>query len=346
MLNIQESLPGFNELLSRFSVKPEQTLFVADKNTLGFAKRICRDANAMFCVLNAGETAKNWQSVRKVLQRAHKGGLGRDALFIGVGGGVITDLTGFAASIYMRGVGLCFVSTSLLGMTDAAIGGKTGFDLFQIKNLAGSFYPAAQVYICMETLATLPAKERKSGFGEIIKSAMLDSKTAQAESFAQIKSAVLEDNKTALCSLIKMAIRVKNEIVEEDPFERGGRRALLNLGHTFAHALESSLGFGMVTHGEAVAWGIACAARLGLKLGITTERRMCSIIELLNQTGYETGVPYPGLKNSAMFCAALKSDKKKSSNGLCFVIPEECGARLVRVELKDIKLVYQSAGIE
>lgn len=361
MVHIQTKLPALEEILSRFN-SPRGVLFIADENTEVFARRVLgaadggvqRGGEAAVFVLKSGEASKNWRSVEAALQAAHKAGLGRDSLFIGVGGGVVTDIAGFAASIYMRGVSLCFAATSLLAMADAAIGGKTGFDIFNIKNLAGTFYPAQEVYICSETLASLPAREHKSGFAEIIKSALLDSKTPSKKSFAQIKSAVTGRDEEALLSLIKMAVDVKNKIVEEDPQEKSGRRALLNLGHTFGHALESALGLGAISHGEAVAWGIACAARLGVKLGITPEKDAEAIIELLNQTGYETRAPHPGLANSlensaqnlAVFKEALASDKKKSGGALRFVVPiAECSARLVAVEGEDIKYVYQSAGI-
>jgi 3-dehydroquinate synthase len=150
-----------------------RTLLVADENTREIAAKITGEADIPLCVLKSGEENKNWQAVQEILSAASNAGLGRDGIFIGIGGGVIGDLCGFASSIYMRGCHLVLVSTTLLGMVDASVGGKTGFDLFGIKNLAGSFYPAQSVYIPVDCLKTLPPKELKSGMAELLKTAVL-----------------------------------------------------------------------------------------------------------------------------------------------------------------------------
>ena len=151
------------------SFKP---LIIADENTSHIAKTVNYGFDYPVCILKSGEENKNWQSVETILNAANAYGLGRDGIFIAVGGGVVCDIAGFAASIYMRGCRLVFVSTTLLAMVDASVGGKTGFDLFDIKNLAGSFYPPEKVYIPTETLRTLPQKEFKSGMAELIKTAI------------------------------------------------------------------------------------------------------------------------------------------------------------------------------
>ncbi|MDR2785434.1 MAG: 3-dehydroquinate synthase, partial [Treponema sp.] len=150
-------LPSLEEIKGNFSedgLNASGILLVCDNNTAFLAGRIA--GGVPVCVLPHGESEKNWGSVEKILGAARAAGLGRDSLFVGIGGGVISDLTAFAASIYMRGARLCLISTTLLGMVDAALGGKTGFDLFGIKNLAGTFYPARLVYLPVESLATLP----------------------------------------------------------------------------------------------------------------------------------------------------------------------------------------------
>jgi 3-dehydroquinate synthase len=256
-------------------------LLVCDGNTAFFAGKI--SGGAPVCVLPPGESEKNWLSIEKILLAAHRAGLGRDSLFIGVGGGVISDLTAFAASVYMRGARLCLVSTSLLGMADAALGGKTGFDLFGIKNMAGTFYPAQAVYLAMESLATLPKAEWKSGMAELIKTAVLDDDNAMFEKAASLRGSftaglegpgqtadgLLLSCGEALAPLIARSMEIKGRIVEADPKETGTRRALLNLGHSFGHALEAAAGLGKITHGEAVAWGMVRAAGLGRLCGIT-----------------------------------------------------------------------------
>jgi 3-dehydroquinate synthase len=219
-------------------------------------------------------------------------------VFVGVGGGVVSDLTGFAAAVYMRGARLCLVSTTLLGMADAVLGGKTGFDLFGIKNLTGAFYPAGLVFAPVESLRTLPRREWKSGMAEVIKTAVLDDEGDMLTRIKELKTAFVRgdlftDPGDALARLIARSMEVKGRIVEEDPRETGTRRALLNLGHTFGHALEAAAGLGRLTHGEAVAWGMVRACELGQALGITPAPRAAKIRDLLESYGYETRSPHP-----------------------------------------------------
>jgi 3-dehydroquinate synthase len=294
------------------------------------------------CVLRSGEADKNWAAVEDILRAARQAGLGRDGLFIGVGGGVIGDLSAFAASIYMRGCGLALVSTTLLGMADASVGGKTGFDLFGVKNLAGTFYPARRVYMPLESLETLPAAEWKSGMAELIKTAVLDGDGfldelwAIAAEFppgafdsgfpACFASQLLADGAERLYRCVSRAVAFKGRIVEADPRETGQERILLNLGHTFAHALESSAGLGTLSHGEAVAWGLLRACELGLALGVTPRQRAVKIKELVTRYGYETAAAHPLMGDMEIFMKALGDDKKKKSGGLTFIVPDEKSA--------------------
>jgi 3-dehydroquinate synthase len=266
--------------------------------------------------------------VEMILRKAKEAGLGRDGLFIGIGGGVVTDLAGFAASVYMRGCGLCLVSTSLLGMVDAALGGKTGFDLFGVKNFAGTFYPASLVYLPVEALSTLPPSEWKSGMAELIKTAILaDHELFQILMSQEIASA---DHET-LVDCVARAASVKGAVVEADPREKGAGtgRALLNLGHTFGHALEASAGLGSLSHGEAVAWGMARACDLGEKLGLTPGGRAGEIRAILAAHQFETGAPHPLMGNAELFMRALSDDKKKQNGKPSFIVPGEKSARSV-----------------
>lgn len=312
----------------------KNTLIIADENTFQIAKEICGNLNIPICQLKSGEENKNWQAVETILCAAHSNGIGRDGLFIGVGGGVIGDLAGFAASVYMRGCSFILVSTTLLGMVDASVGGKTGFDIFDIKNLAGSFYPALKVFIPIDCLATLPKKEWKSGFAELIKTAILGGngffdKLADI-TFAGFSntSCLLQDDVFLKC--IQKAVLLKGKIVTKDPKE-AGKRALLNLGHTFGHALEAAAGLGRITHGEAVAWGIVQACGLGLELGITPRKRAEKIINLLTAMGYDCSCPHPFAKTPKFF-NALKSDKKIKHGKLTFIIPDRKSARIVPLD--------------
>ncbi|MDR0323594.1 MAG: 3-dehydroquinate synthase [Treponema sp.] len=314
------------------------TIVIADENTFPIAKRIFGEQNIIFCRLKSGEENKNWQSVETIIKTAENAGLGRDGLFIGVGGGLIGDLAGFAASIYMRGCKLILVSTTLLAMADASIGGKTGFNISGIKNLVGSFYPAREVIMPLECLASLAQREWKSGFAELIKTSILcgDDFMEMLADFApndfSNPAVLLEGEKLFNC--IKKAAVFKGEIVSEDMHDFG-KRAILNLGHTFGHALEAASGFN-ITHGEAVAWGIYQSCLLGSSLGITPRRRAEKIKSLLESFGYDCSSPHP-LAASPSFKNAFIHDKKKKQN-MTFIIPDEKSARAVTVKGEEMKL--------
>jgi 3-dehydroquinate synthase len=330
---IREKLPEITEI-SGFS---PPCLVVCDECTRPMAERVAGKSGAFLHVLQPGERRKNWDSVQTILQKAREYGLGRDGLFVAVGGGVVCDLTAFSASVYMRGAKLALVPTTLLAMADAALGGKTGFDLGNIKNLAGTFYPAGEIVISLETLETLPKREWKSGMAEIIKAAILskDSNRTLNSVGAPNSAGTLEAfrNPEAVSArleeLIAMAVTVKGRIVAADPRETGGERALLNLGHSFGHALETAAGLGSLSHGEAVAWGIARSCELGLALGITPSERAKTIQDILSAWGYETSVPCPFPVDINLFKNALLSDKKKKAGTLRFVIPNADWAELV-----------------
>ena len=321
------SLPDIDEIVKDFGVDDGKTLLICDTNTSRFAEKIRGNRDIPVCTLKPGESQKDWQSIETILKFAGGAQIGRDGIFIGIGGGVITDLSAFAASIYMRGCAIALISTTLLGMVDASVGGKTGFDLFGIKNLAGTFYPASHVYIPLESLASLPPLEWKSGMAELIKTAILEGD----EFLALVEGMKGGFTDKAIAPCIERAVRFKGRIVEEDPFEKGNRRMLLNLGHTFGHALEAAVGLGRVSHGEAVAWGIARSCELGLALGICPPARAERIMSILSAFDYETAAPHP-LAAEAELIQALGSDKKKRRGKLIFIVPDEKSARPVTAE--------------
>jgi 3-dehydroquinate synthase len=365
--HISREIPRMGEIAaagSRF-FKP---LIICDEHTAPVADAICGCPNGGACplprcTLQSGESGKGWAAVEAIVRAAREAGLGRDGTFIGVGGGVIGDLSAFAASIYMRGCGLALVSTTLLGMVDASLGGKTGFDLFGVKNLAGTFYPAGNIFLPLESLASLPPPEWKSGMAELIKTAVLagddflDELMAIAADFpggafdsgfpADFASRLLARDAERLSRCIRRAVQLKGRIVEADPTETGRERILLNLGHTFAHALESSAGLGTISHGEAVAWGLSRACELGLALGITGRRRAEKIKKLVTRYGYETAAPHPLTGDMETFIKALGDDKKKKTGTLTFIVPDETGAQPVSIAsdsgMETIKQILRGA---
>ena len=284
-----------------------------------------------------GESAKTWDSVEKILRAGKEAGLGRDGLFIGTGGGVIGDLTAFASSIYMRGAKLGLVSTTLLGMVDASLGGKTGIDLAGIKNLAGTFYPADLVFAPLDVLDSLPEREWKSGMAELIKTAVLDS-----DVFMDLVNKLIDTGKTkgrntpayreCLKECVSLAVSYKGRIVEADPRETGNERPLLNLGHTFAHALEGAAGLGVLSHGEAVAWGMVRSCELGAALGVTPPGRAKEITGIIKRYGYETGAPHPLVNSAEKLIDIMKADKKNIAGKNRFIVPGAKSAQIVSVE--------------
>ncbi len=312
---------------------PEASLVVLDENTAslfpaGPAQRV---------VLPAGESSKSWQSVQTILTCCTEIGLGRDGVLAGVGGGVVCDVAAFAASIYMRGCTLVLTPTTLLAMVDASLGGKTGIDFLGFKNLVGTFYPAARIDIASGVLATLSDREYLSGLAEAIKTGII----GDPELFGMLETesrAVLRREPGLLQQIIRRCLAVKGAIVEEDPRE-AGRRALLNLGHTFAHALESASGFAGWTHGEAVAWGMARAADAGEELGLTPGDLRQRILRVLGTYGYRLQAPV-GL---ADLLPAFERDKKRRQGNHRLVIPRGLGDVIVReVSTQDLAAALEA----
>jgi len=342
-IEISREIPAINNISQKLNSKDGvffKPLIIADENTAPIAAKICGSDNYPCVYLKSGEENKNWRSVETILSEANKAGLGRDGVFIAVGGGVIGDMTGFAASIYMRGCRFAMVSTTLLGMVDASVGGKTGFDLFNIKNLIGSFYPAQSVYMPLDALLTLPKAEIKSGMAELIKTAVLygddflDELPALADITSNLKKH-LEDGSLQKC--VEKAVFYKGGVVSEDLRETG-KRMLLNLGHTFGHALESAAGLGNITHGEAVAWGIARSCELGAALKITPPERAEKIKNLILSFGYDCSCPHPAASKDALL-SAMQGDKKKKGGNLTFIVPDGQSARIIALKTEETPLI-------
>jgi len=277
-------------------------------------------------VLPAGEAHKTLSAVESIIEAALLRGVTRAGVFAAIGGGVVSDLTGFAAAVFMRGAAWEAVPTTLLGMVDAAVGGKTGCDISGHKNTAGAFYPARRVHIFPEFTRSLPEAEYRSGLAEAFKTALLFDESLY-RFFRDGRGQIERRESAALFRVVRACACAKAAVVREDFTERG-RRALLNLGHTFGHALEASAGLGRLSHGEAVAWGMARACELGEALGMTPPERAARIRGVLDEFGYETGVPYPGAPVEAMI-AAMAADKKARGGAPVFVVPDAESARVV-----------------
>lgn len=290
------------------------SLFVADENTEYLIPEEYKDKTI---ILPSGEVNKTWISLEKILSKAVDLKLGRDATFVGVGGGVICDMTAFAASVYMRGCEVSLVPTTLLSMVDAALGGKSGIDFKTYKNLVGAFYPAKELRIGVDTLKTLDRREFLSGLAEVFKTAMLGNKKI-LDYLESHKDDILNLKPKALEYIINGCIKVKGSIVEEDLYERS-IRATLNLGHTFGHALETVTGFSDFSHGEGVSWGIARALEASKELNIINEEYYIRILKLLKDYGYRLNSDADINK----MIEAMTLDKKKKGGVVKFILQKD-----------------------
>nr|WP_262321897.1 3-dehydroquinate synthase family protein [Acidiferrimicrobium sp. IK] len=261
-------------------------------------------------LIDGGEDAKNMETVEELCRGFARWGLTRADVVVAVGGGMVTDVAGFAAALYMRGVAVVHVATTLLGQVDAAIGGKTGVNLPEGKNLVGAFWQPSAVLCDIETLGTLPEREYRSGRGEMAKYAFLG-----VEGLRDMPL----DEAVAAC------VACKARVVGDDERESGGR-ALLNYGHTLAHAIET-VGHYNLRHGEAVAVGLVFAARLARRLGRVGDDRVEEHEHLVRSYDLPDRLP-EGVEAPALL-AAMGRDKKATARGLTFVLDGPAGLQVV-----------------
>lgn len=268
----------------------------------------------------AGEEQKTRSTKAWIEDQMLEKGLGRDTCLIALGGGVVTDIGGFIASTYCRGIPFFSIPTTLLGMVDAAIGGKTGVNVIQGKNILGTFYWPEAILINPEYLLTLPETEIKNGIAEIIKHALI----ADPFLFEELNSkpfSLKPLNLVLLEKLIRKNCTIKKKIVQKDPQEIGLRR-ILNLGHTIGHAIESLENYS-ISHGEAVALGISLEAELSFKMGYLSEVCLNKIRSLLKSYGFNL-IPPKAISLNALK-KALSFDKKSISSSPRFVVLTRIG---------------------
>lgn len=272
-------------------------------------------------VFAAGETSKTLDEFGSVIRSLAALGATRDACVFALGGGVVGDLAGFAAACWMRGVDCVQVPTTLLAMVDSSVGGKTAVDIPAGKNLVGAFHPPRAVIADTRVLATLPARELHAGLAEVVKYGALGD-AAFFEWLHQHAAALAAAEPHAIAEAIARSCRHKAAIVERDPFEKG-ERALLNLGHTFGHAIETEQGYAApgrdaLNHGEAVAVGMVLAARLSTQLGLAGDADRARLQALLEQLGLPVRIP-AGLDPQALL-GRMRLDKKNVAGRLRLVL--------------------------
>ena len=283
------------------------------------------DFKVYIFTLPSGEKHKNLNSLLKILGFAIKNKFERNDSFCGIGGGVVTDLTGFAASIYYRGVNFICVPTTLLGMVDAAVGGKTGINIKEGKNLLGTFYQPNIVLIDPKCTKTLPKREFLTGIGEVIKYSLLEN-TAKAKFkkdtffnyLQKNRKKVLQLNEKELLNIIIHSVSIKAKIVSKDEKE-SNLRSILNIGHTFAHGIEQAYNYKKYTHGEAVSIGICLAAKLSYKKGLISKDIFDSIVKLIADFGLPTKLTTAN--KTEKIVKSMLLDKKIKNGKLRFILP-------------------------
>lgn len=277
-----------------------------------------------------GESFKRWEQVEAVVAGWLEAGLHRGDAVAAVGGGVVTDLVGFAAAVYLRGVAWVAAPTTLLAMVDAAVGGKTGFNLEQGKNLVGAFWPPRLVAADVDVLATLPERELRAGLAEVVKHGWIGDRGLLE--LAQRAA----DAPARWQELVARAVAVKAEVVAADERE-AGRRAALNLGHTVGHALEAATGYRRLLHGEAVAWGMLAVAELSARRGLLSPAARARLERAVTALG-----PLPAIADLAPETVLdhLARDKKRDDGGVAWVLPTDdgvvLGQRIPTAEVRDV----------
>jgi 3-dehydroquinate synthase len=298
-----------------------------------------------------GERYKNLKVASKIYDQLARHSAPRDSLVIAFGGGVIGDLAGFAAATYMRGINYIQVPTTLLAQVDAAIGGKTGVNHPKGKNLIGSFYQPKQVFIDIQTLTTLPAREIRTGLAEVVKYGVMEDsdffKFLEANSH-HLNTKAFEEPDTLRAALkvwqiiVTESAKIKARVVEKDERE-SGYRMVLNLGHTIGHSIETLTKYKTYNHGEAVAMGLVAAARIANRMKMIGQDSVERISNLLGKLGLPTEID--GL-DSRKIAKSLMIDKKVRGGKLLFVLPEKVGKVVIKdnVSTKVIRQVLKEMG--
>ncbi|HEY0116801.1 MAG TPA: 3-dehydroquinate synthase [Allosphingosinicella sp.] len=280
-------------------------------------------------LIEPGEAAKDWSHLARLVEDLLARGVERGDHVVALGGGVIGDLVGFAAAILKRGCGIIQVPTTLLAMVDAAIGGKTGINVAAGKNLVGAFHQPSLVLVDPVCLDTLPDRQLRAGYAEVVKYGLI----GDAPFFAWCEehgASLLAGDPAARLHAIRTCVAAKAEIVAQDERETIGRRALLNLGHSFAHALEAETGFSdRLLHGEAVAVGLALAFRLSAARGLCAPEDAARVIVHLRRVGLPTSLGEAGIAADGAALAGHMRHDKKAAGGLRLILARGIGDAFV-----------------
>ena len=310
--SIREKLP-----LSRCAI-------ISDTNVASrFAERVQKSVAAAgfepaLITVPAGEQSKSLEQIAKICEEMLQAGLDRQSFVIGLGGGVIGDLSGFVAAIFERGLPHVQIPTTLLAMVDSSIGGKTGVNARAGKNLLGAFHQPTLVIDDADVLKSLPPRELSQGFAEIIKHAII----ADAEMFRELEDVDL--NNVDFESLIRRNVEIKARFIANDELDRKGERAMLNFGHTVGHGIERAADYQRISHGDAVSLGMVAACEISVKKATLSNKDRDAVVDLLEKFQLPTKLP-PNFPRAKIF-DALKFDKKFERGQIRFVLTPRIGS--------------------
>lgn len=295
-----------------------------------YAQALCdvlatRYRSVQVLALPDGESYKNWETLNQIFDALLSDGADRKTTLFALGGGVVGDMTGFAAASYMRGVPFVQVPTTLLAQVDSSVGGKTAINHPLGKNMIGAFYQPQLVLCDLDTLQTLPQREIAAGLAEVIKYGPIADMVFFDWIEAHIDDLVARDP-NALAYAVRRSCEIKAAVVGQDERE-SGLRAILNFGHTFGHAIEAGLGYGEWLHGEAVGCGMVMAARLSHKMGTVDDAFLQRLTCLISRAGLPTHGPALG---AARYLSLMRVDKKSEAGEIRFVIIDSPGSAIVR----------------
>ncbi len=310
-------------------VEKERCVFITDQHVFDANKKYFKSSKLI--VIPAGESYKNQPTIDQIINQLIEYGADRKTTIVGVGGGVVTDLTGYAASVYMRGLPFGFIPTSVLGMVDASIGGKNGIDVGHFKNMVGTIRQPKFLFYDTSLLQTLPPEEWVNGFAEVIKHAAIK----DASLFRDLEKNSINyyrKNKKALTSLIRKNVMIKSAVVTKDEFE-GGDRKLLNFGHTLGHAVENIY---RLPHGHAISIGIKAACLISEELlNFKETARVTALLE-------KYGLPTDLHADPGRIMELMRMDKKKTRDTMNYVLLDKIGKAVIKpIPMNQLeKLIY------
>ncbi len=342
-------LPRTGALASGIFTPGAKLMIVSQKNLAPYLKVISASLSKKgFQVyshtLPDGEIAKSGAELFRLAYALLAKGFERRDGIVAVGGGVVSDLAGFAAAVYLRGIRYVNVATTLLAQVDSAIGGKTAIDLKEGKNLMGAFWPPALVISDVDTLRSLPPRELCAALGEVVKYGVI-SDPVLFKFLEKNAKHILRKDIRATEKIVLACAKTKAGVVSRDEFETKGQRAMLNYGHTFAHGIEGALRFQDLVHGEAVAIGMMMAAQLAADLGLCSQDLPWRQMRLLVSMKLPVSIKKYNLK-AADILKVMMTDKKKSRGALRFVLPRRIGKVTVEknIPLENVRTILRLAG--